>query len=178
MTRLCACLALATLAACIKAPEIVLVDRATALEQQAAGSFKELEEKLVRNAIAARPVPLTPAELQALGIRQPPLVDDTELTEADRIDTLLKRRCIGEALDGTLSDTHESCRGASDRGESVTLLEKVNRARQQLWRWMQSRRPQASAEEVRRAWRQAHLKALVCGGWLQKDNGDWEPKKC
>ena len=67
MTRLCACLALVSVAGCIKAPEIVLVDRATALEQQAAGSFKELEERLVRTAIAARPVPLTPAELHALG---------------------------------------------------------------------------------------------------------------
>ena len=33
---------------CIRAPEIVLVDRATALEEQAAGSYSELERKLAR----------------------------------------------------------------------------------------------------------------------------------
>ncbi len=53
-----------------------MVDRATALEQQAAGSFDELEQQLARAAIAPRPVPLTPEQLEALGIAPPPLVDE------------------------------------------------------------------------------------------------------
>lgn len=164
--------------ACIRAPEIVLVDRATALEQQAAGSFTELEKKLGRAGIAPRPVALTPAELQTLGIRPPPLVDETELTDADRLDALLKRHCIGEAKDGTLADTFKACRGAADRAQALVLLERANAARQQLWRWMQSRRPEASLDDVRRAWRAAHLKGVVCGGWVQRDDGGWEAKTC
>ena len=36
------------LAGCFKPPEIVMVARATALEQQASGSFDDLERKLDR----------------------------------------------------------------------------------------------------------------------------------
>ena len=46
MNRLLAFAALAPLvgfAGCFKPPEIVMVDRATALEQQASGSFDDLE---------------------------------------------------------------------------------------------------------------------------------------
>ncbi len=163
---------------CIKAPEIVLVDRATALEQQAGGSFVELERKLMRAGAAAQPVPLTPDQLEALGIRPPPLVDATELTDADRADSLLKQHCIGEAKDGTLADTHDSCKGTFDRVAAVALMDKINRARLQLWKWMQARRPEATSEQVRAQWRKIHLRGVVCGGWLQRDDGEWEPKKC
>jgi hypothetical protein len=165
-------------AGCIKAPEIVLVDRATALEQQAAGSWRELEEKLARAGASPRPVPLTPAQLQALGIKSASLVDDTELTDADRVDQLLKQRCVGEAREGTLTETKETCRGASDSQTALALIERVNEARQQLWRWMRERRPQASLDDLRREWRALHLKGVVCGGWIQRDDGGWEAKKC
>ena len=108
---------LLALAACIRAPDVVMVDRATALEQQAAGSFDEVELKLIRTGVVPRPVPLTPEQLEALGVRPPTPVDDTEQTEADRIDDLLRNRCIGEGRDGLLVDTHASCLGASDRGD-------------------------------------------------------------
>jgi hypothetical protein len=163
---------------CIKAPEIVLVDRATALEQQAGGSFLELERKLLRAGAAAQPVPLTPDQLEALGIKPPPLVDATEMTDADRADGLLKQHCIGEARDGTLADTHDACKGTFDRVAAVALMDKINRARLQLWKWMQSRRPESTAEQVRSAWRAVHLRGVVCGGWLQRDDGEWEAKKC
>ena len=169
-------------AGCIRAPEIVLVDRATALEQQAAGSFAELEKKLARATLAPRPVPLTPEQLEALGIPPPTLVDATERTDADRVDDLLKQHCIGEAKDGTLVDTKDACKGAADRAVLLALIERTNAARQQLWRWMKARAPQQpkarTLEEVRRAWHGEHARGVVCGGWLQRDDGGWEEKKC
>ena len=163
---------------CITAPEIVLVDRATALEHQAAGSFAELERKLVREGIAARPVPLTADDLQALGIAPPPLIDEIDLTEADRVDALVAQHCVGEARDGTLADTHSTCRVSADQLAARTLIDRVNRARQQLWHWMSARQPKAVPAELRRTWRQAHLRGVVCGGWVQSDDGTWEAKKC
>lgn len=167
-----------TLVGCIRPPEIVLVDRATALEQQAAGSFRELENRLVRGAATPRPTPLTPDQLQALGIRSQPLVDNTDLTDADRVDLLLKQRCIGEGKDGTLVETQAACRGAADRDLIATLVERVNLARNQLWRWMHERRPTAKPDDLRKAWREAHLRGVVCDGWIEKADGTWEAKKC
>jgi hypothetical protein len=95
--------ALPGLAGCFTPPEIVMVDRATALEQQAAGSFDDLEQRLDRAGIEPRPVPLTPGQLEALGIRPAPLVDESDLTDADRLDGLLAQHCIGEGRDGLRS---------------------------------------------------------------------------
>lgn len=178
MKRLALCLVMCAPLGCIRAPNIVLVDRATALEQQASGSFGELEQKLTRSGITPRPVPLTPDQLEALGIVPPPLVDNAELTDADRIDDLLARHCIGESRDGTLIDTPRRCQGAADRAVVVELVDRTNRARAQLWRWMHDQRPEATLDDLKRAWRKAHLHGLVCGGWLQRDDGGWEAKKC
>jgi uncharacterized protein YdbL (DUF1318 family) len=178
MARLTLPLSLSLLAACIRPPEIVLVDRATALEQQAAGSFRELEKRLARAAMAPRPAPLTPEDLATMGMQPPPLVDTTELTQADKVDDLLKRRCVGEGSDGKLVRTRESCQGATDRAEVLALVERVNQARQQLWRWMHERRLDAPLDEVRRAWRAEHYRGLVCGGWWQRGDGGWEAKAC
>jgi hypothetical protein len=165
-------------AACIRAPEIVVVDRATALEEQAAGSFEELEQKLTRSGIAPRPVPLTPEQLESLGIHPAPLVNSAELTDADRLDRLLRQHCVGEGRDGLLVDTHESCRGAADAEAALRLIERVNRARAQLWNWMQVQRPAVTREALRGAWREVHLRGVVCGGWTQREDGAWEAKKC
>lgn len=181
MSRLLLLLALLS-SACIRAPEIVLTDRATALEQQAAGSFVDLERKLQRSGLTARPVPLTPDQLQALGIRQAPLVDSTELTEADQVDALLKQRCLGEGLDGLLKDTFDACRGAADKEQAMLLMERVNLARKQLWRWQQSRQPKVPAEELRARWAKVHEKGVVCGAWVEYRKGDketaWKEKPC
>jgi hypothetical protein len=166
---------------CIKAPEIVLVDRATALEQQAAGSYADLERKLARAAMAPRPAPLTPEQLETLGIAPPSLVDDTERSDADRLDALIAQHCVGETKEGTLADTHESCKGAADRAQSIALIERTNAARQQLWRWMKDRTPEQkshSLDEVRRAWQKTHARGVVCGGWIQRDDGGWQEKTC
>jgi hypothetical protein len=178
MRPLTALLPLVGLAGCITAPEIVVVDRATALEQQAAGSFAEIEHRLTRTAVVPQPVPLTPDQLEAMGFKAEPLVDKTEMTVADRVDGLLRQHCMGEARDGTVADTFEACIGAADRGLVQAMVEQVNAARRQLWRWMRERRPDVPADELRRAWRVAHAKGVVCGGWIQADDGKWEEKKC
>jgi Protein of unknown function (DUF1318) len=165
-------------AGCIKAPEIVLVDRATALEQQAAGSFPELEKKLTRAAMAPQPVPLTPEQLEALGIPPPSIVDRTERTDADEVEDLIKQHCVGESKEGTLADTPEACRGGADREQAIALVERTNQARQQLWRWMKERRPDSTLDALRKGWHEAHLRAVACGGWIQRDDGTWEAKGC
>jgi uncharacterized protein YdbL (DUF1318 family) len=165
-------------AACVRAPPFVLPDRATALEEQAAGSFDELEHKLARAGIAPRPVPFTPEELEALGIREADLVNTTEMTDADRLDQLLKQHCVGEGQDGLLTETPAACRGATDQELARKLVERSNSARTQLWRWLQAERPSAKPEEVRHAWQLAHSRGVTCGAWMQGSDGKWEPKKC
>jgi len=165
-------------AGCFKPPEIVMVDRATALEQQASGSFDDLERELDRAAIEPRPVPLTPEQLASLGIRPAPLVDESELTDADRLDGLLAQHCVGEGKDGLIVDTHDACKGATDAGEVQTLLERVNHARRQLWRWMHGQRTDVSEGQLARAWRENHMRNVICGGWVEGDDGKWRGKPC
>jgi hypothetical protein len=178
MIRLSLCVFALSLLGCIKAPEIVVVDRATALEEQAAGSFDEVDKQLAERATAPQPVPLTPNQLQALGIMPAPLIDHTDQTEADRVDVLLRQHCIGEARDGLLVDTHDACLGAADRETAIALIDRTNRARTQLWRWMHTQRPDTSMGALRQAWREVHARGVVCRGWLQRDDGQWEAKKC
>jgi len=181
MTRLrtlAAPVAFAALSGCFKPPEIVMVDRATALEQQASGSFDELEQKLDRAAIEPHPPPLTPDELQALGFRPPPLVDESELTDADRLDALLAQHCLGEGKDGLLVDTRDACRGGVDSGQLETLRGRANEARRQLWRWMHEERPEVAERDLRRIWHEEHLRGVVCGGWIEGADGTWRGKTC
>jgi uncharacterized protein YdbL (DUF1318 family) len=166
------------LAGCFKPPEIVMVDRATALEQQASGSFDDLERKLDRAGIEPRPVPLTPDQLEALGIRPAPLVDESDLTDADRLDGLLAQHCVGEGKDGLVVDTHDACKGAADPTEAQTLLERVNTARRQIWRWMHEQRADVSEADLQRAWRDRHVQGVVCGAWIEGRDGKWAGKSC
>jgi hypothetical protein len=163
---------------CIRTGDVVIPDRATALEEQAAGSFGELELKLTRAGIAPRPVPLTPEELEALGIQRPEMVSDAELSDGDRLDQMLKQHCLGEAKEGLLAETADACKGAMDKEVAERLVNGTNRARAQLWQWLHTERPKATVDDLKKAWRVAHLRGLVCGGWLQKDDGTWEEKKC
>jgi hypothetical protein len=166
------------LAGCVKPPEIVMVDRATALEQQAAGSFEELELSLDRAGIEPRPVTLTPQQLEALGIRPASLIDQSELTDADRLDGLLAQHCVGEGLNGLITDTRDACKGAADAEEVLVLVERVNAARRQLWRWMHEQRGDVPEAELRRAWREGHVRNVVCGGWIERSDGTWQAKPC
>jgi hypothetical protein len=178
MNRLVLCWLTSAALGCVKAPEIVVVDRATALEQQAGGSFEHIERELARRASEPRPEALAPEQLEALGIKPVAIVDHTGQTEADQVDALLQQRCVGEGNHGLLVDTHDDCIGTADRVVAIALIDRVNRAREQLWRWMHAARPELSPEELRRAWREAHLQGVVCRGWVQAKDGKWEPKKC
>jgi hypothetical protein len=180
MTRalaLAVVLAASSLTACV-APQIVMTDRATALEQQASGSYEELERRLDRAAIEPRPVPLTPEQLQALGIRPAPLVDESDLTDADRVDGLLAQHCVGEGKDGLLTDTRDACKGAADAQEVQTLIDRVNRARRQLWQWMHEQRADVQEADLQRAWHENHLRNVVCDGWIEGGDGKWQGKSC
>jgi hypothetical protein len=169
--------AVTVLGGCFKS-EIAMTDSATALEQQASGSFDDLEKTLDRQAIEPRPVPLTPDQLEALGIHPSPLVDESDLTDADRLDGLLAQHCVGEGKDGLLVDTHDACKGAADTGEVQALIERVNRARRQLWKWMHDRRADVSEADLRRAWHESHARNVVCGGWIEGSDGKWQGKSC
>jgi hypothetical protein len=164
------------LAGCIKAPDIVVVDRATALEREAAGSFPRLEKELERAGTAARPAPFTREQLEAAGMPRP-VIEAEELSDAERVDALLKQRCIGEALDGTLVETRDAC-SVREVPHLGALVERQNRTRLQIWEWLKAERPQRSLAEVRKAWREVHLRAVVCGGQVQKPDGSWEAKGC
>lgn len=164
-------------AGCIRAPEIVMVDRATALEEQASGSFKEVERRLARAGMSPTPVPLTPNQLEELGIQPTPLVENIG-TQADRIDELLRRHCVGEGRNGLLVDTRRQCQAGRLSADDAALVDRVNRARQQLWQWMRTLRPSLSEESLRRSWQQVHAQGVICGGWVESDDGTWGEKKC
>jgi hypothetical protein len=163
-------------AGCIRAPEIVVIDRATALEREAAGAWPHLEGELERAGTAARPVPLTREQLEAVGLERP-VVEEAEGSDAERVDALLRARCVGEALDGTLVETRERCT-IKEVPHLGALVERNNRDRAQVWEWLRVERPARSLEEVRRAWRAVHLRGVVCGGQVQRADGSWEAKAC
>lgn len=163
---------------CIRAPEIVMVDRATALEEQASGSFKDVEQRLARAGMSPTPVPLTPNQLEDLGIQPTPLIENIGRTQADRVDELLRRHCVGEGRDGLLVDTRRSCLAGRVSADDVALVERVNRARRQLWQWMRTVRPGVPEDSLRRNWHQVHAEGVVCGGWVEAADGTWGEKKC
>jgi len=166
-------------AGCIRAPEIVMVDRATALEEQASGSFKDVEQRLARAGMSPTPVPLTPNQLEDLGIQPTPLVENLGKTQAERIDDLLRRHCVGEGRDGLLVvDSRRRCQIGRMSADDIALVERVNRARVQLWQWMRTVRPDVPEEALRRSWQQVHAQGVICGGRVEADDGTWGEKKC
>lgn len=169
-------------AGCIHAPDVVIVDRNTALEQLAAGTYRRVEEQLEEAGTVPRAEPLTHAEIESAGAAGALAQDEPDRTESAQLDDLLTRRCVGESLDGTITITADSCRGRVDAAERARLIERVNRDRFQIWRELQRRgMPKGKERElakVRDAWRDAHLRAVVCGGQVQFANGNWDDKKC
>lgn len=178
--------ALAPAAACVRAPSVVIVDRKTALEQQASGSFQGLEEELEQAGAQPRPAPLTSPQLAGAGVDNAIVEEEGGALDAqgaggsDAVlsDALLVQRCIGEALDATLVLTIEQCTGTIDVPLVNRMLERVNRERRQLWRWIGERAAGKTAAEVRASWRETHVIGLICGGQLQAAGGAWEIKRC
>ncbi len=169
---------------CIKAPDVVIVDRRTALEQQATGRFPTLEAQLDQAGISAKPQPYTRSSLKNVGWLPRKEHDAIAALyreahdEHERVDRLLLRRCIGEANDGTLVETRDACKGDIDVATVSGLLERTNRNRRQIWRYLLSRRKGSSLDAVRGAWRESHLRGVVCGGHVQRKGGAWMVKKC
>ncbi len=170
--------------ACIRAPDIVIVDRRTALEQQATGRLPKLETELRQATLAPGAKPYTRSELANSGWT--PQADTDVIaklyrqatTDTERIDVLLRRRCVGEALDGTLVVTRKQCKGEVNLAPVSRLLEHVNRNRRQIWLYLQTLKPRASLDDIRRQWRQEHLTSVLCGGHIQRQSGAWTEKKC
>ena len=175
-------LLLLLLPGCIKAPEVVIVDRRTALEQQALGRHPKLEAELQQAGLSPRPAALTRRQLEKSGWRPQREHDAIAALQKDavkdeeRTDQLLVRKCIGEAATGLLQDTRGQCSGGVDASEVAHLVERVNRNRRQIWQYIaQTRR--VAVGKARQAWRTHHLIGLVCAAHVQNKTG-WNTKKC
>jgi len=171
-------LLLAAASAGCLSPSIVIVDRKTSLEQQAGGSYPTLARELEEAGVQPGPVPLTREQVAASGASTPPPTEAGEASDSQRVDALLVRRCLGEALDGRLAVTKSTCTGDPDEQEVARLMERSNRSRLQTWTYLAGLHPNAKPEAVRAAWRNTRLRELVCGGQVEKADGTWEPKKC
>jgi hypothetical protein len=170
---------------CIRPPDVVLLDRKTVLEEQASGELHPLENDLREEAIVPRSAELTGAQLREAGtdISQGTLsvvvqIHSVMRTEAEYLDGLLVRRCIGEALSGLLVETPRTCAGRSSEARTSSAIQRVNRARRQLWRYLHEQRPNATEQEIRATWRRHHLQSVVCGGQIMNERGGWEVKPC
>lgn len=166
--------------ACIRPPPIIIADRHTVLEQQASVPFDQLQQDLQQAGVSPGPVPLTRGQVEAAGGDAGALPLQPQGPEPDdvQLDRLLVRRCLGEALDGTLVQTPQTCPTPLDAQRVGSLLERTNRNRWQIWHFLQEQRPGTSLEEARKAWRQVHLEGLVCGAQVQGPDGRWGVREC
>ena len=173
-------------AGCISAPDVVVIDRKTALERQAAGHFPELEAELLEQGLKPGVEPFTRAQLQSGGWGRA-WGDLGELIEIyggvrdDRaaLDDHLKRACMGEGLDGLLVATPESCQGGAKEEEVAELVARGNRNRRQAWRWMAEKKGGgAKPEALASTWRSVRLMEAPCGAWVQQPGETWAAKEC
>lgn len=169
---------------CIKVPCVVVVDRKTALEMQAAGEYAASSAQSTQDGMSPGATALSRGTLLAAGAESRAGFDG--LTEpwtvfradADVADGLLARRCLGEARDGTLVERRETCAGEVDAAAVAGLVLRANRARSHVWRWLASKAPGTDETAARAAWRVVHLEEVPCGAPVQSDDGRWEVKAC
>lgn len=172
------------LGGCIKAPDVVLVDRHTLLEAQASGRLPQQEAQLAQAGISPGPAAFTPGQLERSGWHSVPGHDAiaalyaSQTDDASVLEQWLVRRCVGEANDGTLIPTPDVCSGAMDAADVARRLERANRNRRQVWAYLQGQQKRASEAEVRDVWRTQHRQEAACGAWWQKSDGIWEQKPC
>jgi hypothetical protein len=177
-------LALAT-SACIKPPDVVMVDRQTMLEEQLSGELEPLDQELREQVLVPTSADFSRGQLEAAGVD---LGDDTLsqvtrvhavlMSELEILDDLLVRRCVGEARTGLLEETPATCNGRHTAQRTTAAVHRVNRARRQLWEYLSRASPGRSADDIAKAWRVQHLESVVCGGQVQTDAGAWEVKRC
>lgn len=177
-------LCLALVSGCISAPDVVLLDRKTVLEELASGELHPLQNDLREEALVPRGVDYTRAELREAGadVSDGTLSSIVEVhamlrTDAELIDELLILRCVGEARDGELIETPATCSRRVNASRTSAMVQRANRARRQLWRYLHERRPDADLEALRATWRTHHLETVVCGGQVETERG-WEVKRC
>lgn len=178
-------LVFAALTGCIRAPDVVMVDRQTMLEEQLSGELQPLDDSLRELALVPTAADFTRSQLEAAGVD---LGDDTltqvtrvhavMISELERLDGLLVRRCVGEALSGLLEETPATCSGRHNAQRTSDAVQRVNRARRQLWQHLQDQTPSAAPEALRQRWREHHLGSVVCGAQVQADSGAWEVTRC
>jgi hypothetical protein len=170
-------LAALTLAGCIKAPEVVIVDRKTALELQAGGHHALAEEKLEQASLRPGATPFETREVGTTVARSFDR-DDEGATDADLTDSLLEKGCVGEGFDALLVETPASCNGTFDGAVVAALVERTNRHRRQLWQLMVRKQSGLTEGEAARAWRTVHLRDLPCGARVERFPGQFEVKAC
>lgn len=162
---------------CIKAPEVVIVDRRTALELQAGGRHVSLEEKLEQASIRPGAAPFETRDVGG-GVAKSFDRDDEGAADADLIDSLLEKACIAEGFDGILLETPATCNTTIDGGLVAALVERQNRHRRQLWQVMVRKQPALTETEAARAWRAVHLQDIPCSSRVERFPGQIEVKSC
>jgi uncharacterized protein YdbL (DUF1318 family) len=181
-----AALVVAVYSGCISAPEVVLVDRKTLLEEQAGGELVALENELREEVLHAEAAPFTRQHLR--NDAGADLSDDTLgtivsvhaliTTDAEVVDDLLRRRCVGEAVSGLLVATPARCAGRTIAARTSAIVQRVNRGRRQLWQYLHEQQPDVSEPALRERWRQHHADTIVCGGQVQRPDLTWQVKAC
>lgn len=170
-------LALLSLEGCIKAPEVVIVDRKTALELQAGGHHALAEEKLEQASLKPGATPFETRDVGSAVARSFDR-DDEGATDADLTDVLLEKGCVAEGFEALLVETPASCNGTFDGALVSTLVERTNRHRRQIWQLMVRKQPGLTEGEAARAWRTVHLRDLPCGARVERFPGQFEVKAC
>ncbi len=162
---------------CIKAPEVVIVDRKTALELQAGGHHAELQGRLEQAAIRPGAVPFEAREAATVVGRSFDR-DDEGAADADLTDSLLEKACLAEGFEGVLSETPATCSATVEATLVGALVERTNRHRRQLWQLMVRKQPGITEQEAARSWRSVHLRDLPCGARIERFPGQFEVKTC
>ncbi|HRQ04434.1 MAG TPA: DUF1318 domain-containing protein [Nitrosomonas halophila] len=170
---------------CITPPDVVMLDRKTVLEEQASGELYALENELRELVLLPKGVDYTRGQLSDAGadLSRTSLSVISEVhtllrLDSEFLDDLLVRRCVGEARSGLIVETTATCAGRTAARRISATVQRVNRARRQLWEWMHSQQPDRSLDEIRNSWRQHHLAAVVCGGQIEDEDGAWMVKQC
>jgi hypothetical protein len=170
---------------CIRAPDVVMLDRKTVLEEQASGELLPLANALRESAIVPKGVHFTRGQLEEAGVDlshdalgQLVQLQQLPVSEMEHLDGLLVRRCIGEARSGLLVETPDTCAGGPAMIRTSAAIQRVNRSRKQLWRYLYERKPGEQQETIRHLWRQRHITTVVCGGQIQDEEGRWDVKEC